>query len=268
MPKVSIFSIATGRYFDFWTSMIYSAIENNTDFTRFSFIVMTDKANSLPSDIEKTLGKSLKVFSCEHMEWPFPTLLRYKLITSIRNEIDSDYLMYLDADMIFVKTLSIKNIEEDLGSNDIALIKHPGFFRPSGTGRIRLYARHPRFMLRDLITIIKFGGVGTWEIDRNSTAHVPRHLRKRYACGGAWFGKTKSVLTMCDILDRNIDLDLQNGYIASFHDESHLNAYASNAKSITWLNPEYCYEPTYPNLLGLNPYLYAINKNRDFEWKR
>ncbi len=268
MRNISIFSIATGRYLDYWIAMIESAVQNNFDLMEFNFIVMTDKTNSIPLNIEKTLGESLQVFFCEHMDWPFPTLFRYKLIKSIQNEINSDYFMYLDADMIFVKKLSLENMEKDLGNNEIAVVKHPGFFRPSGTKRLKLYARHPRFVLQDFMTKIKFGGVGTWEIDERSTAHVPRQLRKNYACGGAWFGKTRSVLSMCDILDRNIDLDLQKGHIARFHDESHLNAYVANASSIIWLNPEYCFEPTYPNLFGLNPYLHAINKNQNVEWKR
>ena len=63
-------------------------------------------------------------------------------------------------------------------------------------------------------------------------------------------------------------LSLKNGIIAKFHDESHLNAFASQSKSITWLNPEYCFEPSYPNLNSLDPYLHVVDKNENTKWKR
>ena len=268
MPSITIFSIATGKYLNFWKSMVNSAISCDLDFSKFNFIVMTDQIDSIPPNIQKTLGNSLKVFSCEHREWPFPTLLRYKHLKAIGNEVKTDYLMHLDADMIFVKTLKIANIVKDLGKNEIAVVQHPGFFRPRNIRRVIFYANHPNFLIRDAVTRIRFGGVGTWETLKTSTALVPRRLRKNYACGGAWFGKTESILVMCDSLEKNIDSDLKNGIIAKFHDESHLNAFASQSKSITWLNPEYCFEPSYPNLNSLDPYLHVVDKNENTKWKR
>jgi len=268
MPSVTIFSIATGRYLDFWKSMVTSAIDNELDFSKINFFVLTDQIDSIPPNIQIVLGESLRIFFCEHREWPYPTLLRYKYLKGIGNEVKTDYIMHLDADMFFVKTLNIGNLVNDLGEKDIAVVKHPGFFRPRSIQRLTFYANHPSFLIRDAVTTFKFGGLGTWETKKTSTARVPRRRRKGYACGGAWFGKTNSILAMCETLENNIDLDLQNGIIAKFHDESHLNAFVSQSKSVTWLNPEYCFEPSYPQLNHLDPFLRVIDKNVNEKWER
>jgi hypothetical protein len=41
-------------------------------------------------------------------------------------------------------------------------------------------------------------------------------------------GETSSVLDMCEVLDKRIKQDLTLPYIASWHDESHLNWFHSN----------------------------------------
>lgn len=72
---------------------------------------------------------------------------------------------------------------------------------------------------------------------------------------------------MAESLRHNIEMDLSSDFIASFHDESHLNAFIVD-KQIKILSPEFCYDPSYPQLKDLSPKVLAIDKNATTEWVR
>ena len=48
-------------------------------------------------------------------------------------------------------------------------------------------------------------------------------------------------LQLQEILEKNVDEDMNNGIIARWHDESHLNWYASRNVRYRLLNPSYAY---------------------------
>ena len=72
---------------------------------------------------------------------------------------------------------------------------------------------------------------------------------------------------MAESLRHNIKLDLRSDFIAKFHDESHLNAFIV-AKKIKILTPEFCYDPSYPQLKDISPKILAIDKNVITDWVR
>ena len=72
---------------------------------------------------------------------------------------------------------------------------------------------------------------------------------------------------MASILEKNINMDLGNGYIAKFHDESPLNSFVAN-KDFNVLAPEFCFEPRYPQLKGLTAKVLAVDKNTESKWLR
>ncbi len=175
--------------------------------------------------------------------------------------------MHLDADMVFVASINEKDITNPLADSEIAFVAHPGYFRPNGLKRIFFYARNPRKLIQDLKLYVWFGGVGTWERNIRSTAYIKRSQRRGYVCGGCWFGTKGGVLEMAEILHQNIQVDLQSAYVARFHDESHLNAYASKRNSKI-LDPEFCFDPGYPQLDGMSPKILAVDKNESSKWIR
>jgi hypothetical protein len=116
-------------------------------------------------------------------------------------------------------------------------------------------------LLRDVKSILKEGGLGSWESNRRSLAYVERQYRRRYVCGGSWGGNRDLFLEFSRIISDRVDIDYQTGVIARFHDESHINWYAANFdyKLLT---------PSYENLKGESMKIIAVNKNSATPWER
>lgn len=267
MIGLTIFTVATGRYLNFWIQLVESGEEFIGNSVRTQWLVLTDQVEKIPTEIVAKLGPRLTVIQINHEPWPYPTLKRYEYLQFVRNQVVGDYLMHLDADMIFVASINEADITTPLAESEITCVSHPGFFRPDGIKRLEFYSRNPRKVIQDVILYLKFGGVGTWERNSHSTAYVRRSQRKNYVCGGCWFGHTTKILAMASILEKNINLDLGNGYIAKFHDESHLNSFVAN-NDVNVLAPEFCFEPRYPQLKGLTAKILAVDKNAESKWLR
>ena len=124
-----------------------------------------------------------------------------------------------------------------------------------------------KFILKDLRDFLHIGGLGSWERNPDSLAFVPRNARKNYVCGGCWFGSKKEVLEMCKMLCDRVKQDLQKNKIAKFHDESHLNWFATHFP-FELESSEFCFDPSYPQLKRIQPLIEAVNKNIDSPWLR
>ncbi len=267
MIDLTIFTVATGRYLDFWIQLVNSGEEFIGNSVSTHWLVLTDQGEKIPTEIVNKLGPRLSVVPIIHEPWPYPTLKRYEYLLFAKGKVAGDYIMHLDADMVFVDSVNEKDITKPLVESEIACVSHPGFYRPGGTRRIKFYRRNQRKFIQDMKLFLKFGGIGTWERSASSTAFVPRALRRDYVCGGCWFGTKSGVLEMAESLRRKIEIDLQSDFIASFHDESHLNAFISD-KKIKILNPEFCYDPGYPQLKDVSPKILAVDKNVTTDWVR
>ena len=267
MIDLTIFTVATGRYLDFWIQLVNSGEEFIGDSVRTHWLVLTDQGEKIPTDIVNKLGPRLSVVPIKHEPWPYPTLKRYEYLLFAKEEVAGDYIMHLDADMVFANLVNEPDITKPLEESEIACVSHPGYFRPKGLERVKFYGKNPRRFIQDMKLFLKFGGVGTWEQSASSTAFVPRALRHDYVCGGCWFGTKNGILEMAESLRNNIKLDLHSDFIANFHDESHLNAFIVN-KKIKILTPEFCYDPGYPQLKDISPKILAIDKNATTDWVR
>jgi hypothetical protein len=267
MVDLTIFTVATGRYLDFWVQLVNSGEEFMGNSVKTQWLVLTDQGEKIPAEIVNKLGPRLSVVPISHEPWPYPTLRRYEYLLFAKDKVAGDYIMHLDADMVFVDFVDELDITKPLVESEIACVSHPGYFRPRGSERVKFYGKNPRKFIQDMKLFLKFGGVGTWEQSASSTAFVPRALRHDYVCGGCWFGTKSGVLEMAESLNRNIELDLQSDFIANFHDESHLNAFIAD-KKIKILTPEFCYDPGYPQLKDISPKILAVDKNLTTVWVR
>lgn len=258
MQTIGVMSVATNIYFDYWKKMVISADERSSESDRIIFFVFTDQIEKV-EEFSKTL-KNVKVtgHSIQSYGWPDATLLRYQIFRDQYSKMNTDVLMHLDADMFLVANPWEK--VRKLSANDqICLIEHPGFWRSKGLSRVTFYLRYPLTMYKDLRMMINVGGIGAWETHTQSTAFVPRKLRKRYFCGGTWFGPRKKIGEMLEELSRQVSEDKTNGVIAKWHDESHLNKWAIK-KSINTYSPELCFDETYPQLKKIKPSIIAVRK--------
>ena len=150
-------------------------------------------------------------------------------------------------------------IRKQLEIHEVCLVRHPGFWRSNSTKKLIIYLRSPNLILPDLRQLISTGGLGAWEGNKESRAYVRRKFRKKYFCGGTWFGRREAIRGLLEKLSSSTEEDLKHGCIAVWHDESHLNCWASENK-FGEESPEMCFDETYPQLRGLTPYITAVRK--------
>ena len=257
MKSIDIVTVATNNYVDYWADMVKTAEKFLDVSCHVTMNVFTDNPAWCESIRSCTEKLSIQIFEIESLKWPMATLLRYNLIDKFAPALKSEYIMHLDADMLIKRDFTVPLIHYE-DKYDVSLVSHPGYFRPKSFKKIVFYSRNRRFIFRDAIAKIRLGGIGSWEISRESRAYVPRFKRKVYVCGGTWLGKSKAIKEMVAQLSREVDLDLKKGVIATWHDESHLNKWASINK-FNLLTPSYCADPTYPQLEGLPIFIEAVD---------
>lgn len=261
LPTVGVITVATNRYVDYWMQLARSADIHFFPGHEVTLHVFTDQVSEINAFISTLSRVHVNVIGIPPLLWPEATLLRYELMDSHRNQLSQNILVHLDADMQLVSDLG-NELDPSKWVNGICLVRHPGYRRPGGINRAKLYFKHPGISLRDIYSIIKFGGIGRWETDPNSAAFVSRSKRGTYVCGGTWFGLHEEFLSMVHLLATNTRRDLDNGIIAVWHDESHLNSYFAVTET-SLLDSDYCFADKFPSLAGVSPRILAVEKNDD-----
>lgn len=170
--------------------------------------------------------------------WPAATLYRYHVILDHRRWLkDFDYLYLCDADMRFEDTVS----DEILGT--LVATIHPG------------YVTTPRDRL-------------PFETNPASRAYLPRTFGRRYYAGGFIGGEREAFLWLADLMAEQIDEDKRNGVLATWHDESHLNAVLARRWPDIELSPAYAHPDQDDYYLSIWPEAYerklvALDKTAD-----
>lgn len=148
---------------------------------------------------------SIKYHDIPSYGFPMATLMRYRIMSSIK--YDCDYICYLDADYLLVGEVS----EAILGP--IVAVLHPGFAEMGG---------------------------GSWCSDERSLAYTKPENRKQYFAGGTQaFSKDHGIAIM-NLLANRIDTDTANGVKAEHNDESAWNWYLSENAGFKILDSSYC----------------------------
>ena len=200
--------IVTGRY-DYFLSRLLESLDTHF-FPKHEVIIYLfwDKKYytlKLPKRF------SVVCIPTEHKPFPFPTLYRYKYFTRAVDKIHSDYLFYMDVDMMLVGDVDERILPDGVSDGGIVATLHPGFYN----------------------------GGGAWCDNHNSKAYTQENNRSRYFAGGFQGGETKAYLEACREMAEAIEADEKNGVMAEWHDESHLNSFLSTRNPKT-LTPEYC----------------------------
>lgn len=260
-PSIGVVSIATNRYVEHWRRMALSADRHLFPGHDVVLHVFTDRVADVTSIAPELERVTVNPIGIDALTWPEATLLRYEVITEHQDQLPQDVLMHLDADMLVAADVGVE-LTPSAWAGGLALVRHPGYRRPSGLPRARLYSSRPGVAVRDAYSGLRFGGIGRWETDRASTAFVPRGRRATYVCGGTWFGLRQPFLRMADELASRTRADLTRGHVAVWHDESHLNWFAAR-NSTELLDSSYCYADGFPGVAGLRPLIIAVDKSDD-----
>lgn len=192
-PKIAILYIATGRYIIFWDGFYQSAEKNFLPNYKKHYFIFTD------AETQK-FGKNVtRIYRKQHA-WPYDTLDRFDLFASIENQLKKyDYIYFLNANAEVVSVVGDEILPT--AEQGIMVAWHPGYY-----------------LEKD---------VDTYPYDRNpkSVAYIPFGKGKYYVQGSFNGGRSKDYLKLIHELKERTALDKQNGVMARWHDESHLNKY-------------------------------------------
>lgn len=165
------------------------------------------------TDGDAPKSENVVTINQKRLGWPYDTMMRFAMYADAKERIQCmDYVFACDADMLFVDTVGDEILGDRVGT------LHPGFV----------------------------GSKGTYETRNASTAYIPNNQGKYYFAGGFNGGKTEEFVHMAHTMTQNIKRDLENGIVAVWHDESHLNRYYVNNEPTVILSPSYCM-PDYPD---------------------
>lgn len=222
--NVGLLIMATGRYIEFVDPLIKSANQHFCPGHHVTYFVFTD--GLLPPQ------DNIVCFYQKRLGWPFDTMKRNHVYASHREAYEGiDYLFACDADMLFVDTVG-----EEIFGERVATLS-PGFAPGSPFPRLR----------------------GAYETNPKSTACVNDDEGDAYYAGGFFGGSTVEFLKIADTTDANIDIDLSNGIVAVWHDESHWNRYCIDHPPTVVLSPSYCYPENWK--IPYTKRLLALDKN-------
>lgn len=253
---ITSFTVATGLYLEYWAQQASDADQRLFPGQELQLIVFTDQPDRARLHASALTRAEPTIIEVEPMGWPAATMRRYELIAAHAAQVRGSVLMHLDADMRIPGIVG-PGLDPHSWRGGIALVRHPGYFRDDALAA-RLF-RQPRRALGDLASNISESGLGQWERRPVSRAYVPRKARRRYVCGGVWFGRRDPLLAMCNTLAERMQDDLHVGLTARWHDESYLNWFAAT-NDVATLPPSYCFVHGLRALSGLPALIEAVDK--------
>ena len=263
VKSVAFLFICTKNYADYCQNAIFSLIKNVKVQDNFlvKFHIFTDKPESfvhLRNDLKPPWY--FQTHKIDSYGWPEATLLRFKIINDFKQHLKEDYLIYLDSDMLAISNFDLDEIlVKDI--NLVAFCPHPGYYISGGIlKRFILIVTKKRF----LISLVRSLGsrancFGAWEENKSSLAYVPTKERRIYVHGAIFSSSRKTFLNMCSILENRINRDLENRYIAIWHDESHLNWYFSQFSG-ELLSSKFSTYGKYRDTMKKNPKIITVEK--------
>tara|TARA_R100000808_G_scaffold24932_1_gene59550 strand:+ start:29465 stop:30196 length:732 start_codon:yes stop_codon:yes gene_type:complete len=210
--KIAFIFIGTNKYVDFF--------DDYYDGVMSLFLPDEEKViYAFTDDVENEVFKkdNVAVRKIEHEPWPYITLKRFKYMYGVIDELEkfSD-VIFLDADMVVSKLIPssfLNRYDHFFG------VHHPGQF---------MYG----------------SGICEYESNKQSTAYTPKTEEHgvKYRQGCFWGGKNPHISQMIKELHVCVKKDLENGVIAAWHDESHLNRYFSeNDELVSTLHAGFAY---------------------------
>ena len=198
--SVGFLIVATGKYDVFLKPLIDSIEKFVLPNNRKNYYIFSDKDIKLDID-------NYNVFRIEHKPFPYPTLHRFHFFNEYFDKIDTDQLVYIDAD-----TLITDNIGTEI-LNPITVTQHCGFV----------------------------GRYGTFENRLNSKSYVSRLEAKNYFGGGFYSFSRDEFYKMMTYCKEIIDVDSSRGITPIWHDESAMNKYMTTTIPSVVLSPSYHY---------------------------
>lgn len=192
----------------FWKDFYLSAEQFFLPNQEKKYFVFTD-AEEIYAEENPNVVKIYQGF----LGWPYDTLMRFDIFSKVQAHLEKcEYLFFINANMRFLDIVGNEVLPGDENDGLMAVL-HPYFWN----------ARAVDF---------------TYDRNIRSLAYIEPGAGNHYFMGGFNGGKSASYLKLINTLRDNIEADLNNGVIALWHDESHLNKYLLDKHPLV-LSPEY-----------------------------
>ena len=196
--KIAMLYVCTGKYEIFWDTFYNSCEMNFYKGIDKEYFVFSDN-----SRIQELKNNNVHVFYQAKSGWPYDTLLRFNWFCTIQDKLRKfDYCYYANANTQFIKPTDVNIFPLPNKKNPLILGIHSHMYYDY-TGVHFHPERNPK-----------------------STAFISEGTECRAHCGGFWGGTSEAIITMCCELRDRIAQDLNNGIVATWHDQSHLTRYA------------------------------------------
>lgn len=223
-PRLIIFTVATGKYFEAFFEKFSNSIFNFLS-PKYNVHIHCFVDRKIKSSDPRVI-----VHAIDSMSWPFPTLMKFHFIKSVINQVmAADCIMFLDVDMCLLKP-----IDEFILQKELFFVEHPGY--------------------------INRQDFAPYEYIESESTFIQFERRKVYVQGCLFGGDPFEIKKMIYEISKKIDLDLNNSHIPIWHDESYLNWYASTVKPY-YLGKEFAYPESYQK--DNHAVILHLNKNHD-----
>ena len=232
--KVAVVFIGTDKYLNFLPAWYERCEEFFLPDVEKKYLIFTD--GDVPESPENSI-----VYHQEHLDWPYITLYRFKILEKARKDIeDCDWLVFLDADAIPVTTITE---EEFFTDKPLFGVHHPCHFL-----KMAPHTEAP----------------GAYEQNPKCEAYVDvsKSLPPVYWQGCLWGGKVPEVCAMIDELEARVNRDLERDVVAVWHDESHLNKYyLENEFKVNVFHPQYAHPEVFKDYCDWEPKIVHLAKD-------
>lgn len=230
--NLSVIFIGTGKYLNFLPGWYESCEKYLVPNAKKQYYVFTDgELNDPPENIIP--------YYQEHLSWPYITLLRFETILRASDYLEkSDWVLFLDADMLLVDEVTEKDLFTDK--------KYIGVHHPCHYLQMPPHNSPP----------------GAFEINSDSLACITdKDDTSVYFQGCLWGGKVPEVIDMMEELKKRTNDDLSKDVIAIWHDESHLNKfYSERVNDVHVLGPSFAYPELFSDYCSFDPKIVHLAK--------
>jgi hypothetical protein len=202
--EIAILYICTGSYDIFWDNFYDSSQRNFYPEHNKTYYVFTDS-----NEIMQTKYENVHTYWQAKSGWPYDTLLRFNYFCTIQDKLKKyDLCYFLNANTEIRKTVTEKLIPF-----------------PNNTEKMIFWCHSHHYD--------DYCGE-SFNPERNpiSTAYVPEGSACRCYGGGFFGGTSEAFINMSKILRERISKDLSSGYIALWHDQSHIIRYGTEVPHI------------------------------------
>lgn len=194
--RIAIVYLAIGKYDVLWDEFYSSCEKDFFPDAMKHYFVFTDSERLLTQELS-----NVSLFFREDCGWAMNALAKYDCMLGVREQLETfDYLFYINANY---------KIQEPVYCNEILATANNDYL--SVLSFDFLADRHP----------------DTYTYDRNPQcqAYIPYGKGSRYYQASFYGGRVSEMLALAVWCSESTRIDLSNGIMALWHDESYLNKY-------------------------------------------